>query len=47
MPGAVIEDGATVRYSIVAENAVIAKDAVVGGSPAGRRRGQVGRGRRG
>ena len=28
-----MEEGATVQYSIVAENAVIAKDAVVGGSP--------------
>ena len=34
MPGAVVEEGATVRYAIVAENAVIAKDAEVGGSPA-------------
>ena len=33
MPGAVVEEGATVRYSIVAEKAVIAKGAEVGGSP--------------
>ena len=33
MPGAVVEEGATVRYSIVAEKAVIAKGATVGGSP--------------
>lgn len=32
MPGAVVEEGATVRYSIVAEKAVIAKGAEVGGS---------------
>ena len=33
MPGAVVEEGATVRYSIVAEKAVIAKGAELGGSP--------------
>ena len=33
MPGAVIEEGAKVLYSIVAENAHIGKNAVVGGYP--------------
>lgn len=33
MPGAVIEDGAKVLYSIVGENAHIGKNAVVGGYP--------------
>ena len=42
MPGAVVEEGATVRYSIVAEKAVIAKGAEVGGSVRQRRR-QLGR----
>jgi glucose-1-phosphate adenylyltransferase len=33
MPGAVIEEGATVRYSIVASDAVIGAKASIGGSP--------------
>ena len=34
MPGAVIKKGAKVRYSIIAENAVIEENAVVGADPA-------------
>ena len=33
MPGAVIEDGATVQFAIVAENTVIGKNAKVGQRP--------------
>mgnify|MGYP002622910599 FL=1 len=33
MPGAVIEEGATVQYAMVAENAVIKSGAVVGEDP--------------
>ena len=33
MPGAVIEEGATVQYAMVAENAVIRAGAVVGEDP--------------
>ena len=33
MPGAVIEPGATVKYSIIAENTVIRTGAVVGERP--------------
>lgn len=33
MPGAVIEEGAKVRYAIVAENAVVGKNAVIGMRP--------------
>ncbi|MFR1809244.1 MAG: glucose-1-phosphate adenylyltransferase, partial [Pygmaiobacter massiliensis] len=33
MPGAVIEEGAQVHYSIVAENVTIKKDAIVGARP--------------
>ena len=34
MPGAVIKKGANVRYSIIAENAVIEEGADIGGDPA-------------
>jgi glucose-1-phosphate adenylyltransferase len=33
MPGAVIEGGANVRYSIIAEDVVVGKNAVVGSRP--------------
>ena len=33
MPGTVVEEGALIQYAIVAENAIIEKDAVIGERP--------------
>ena len=33
MPGAVVKEGATVKYAIIGENTVIGNEAVVGSAP--------------